>query len=480
MTRILFISAEMAPFSKTGGLGDVSGSLPKALKEIGHEVNTVSPYYHFIPQPMEQMPHEYHVHVSRQRKDGAFLRNREDGVERYFVVNPGYFDREGIYGDRHGEFGDNDERFAYLCEAALLLCKVEGWKPDIIHINDWHTGILAPILRLKYAGDSFFQNTKVVFTIHNLAYHGYFSPGCVQKFDLPSEVMRFDGMEFQGMASFLKAGLQYSDFITTVSPTYAEEIQTREYGFGMEEILRHLNYKLLGILNGIDSNEWNPAVDPHISGFNFNGEALGNKHRYKEYFLSQMGLPYWSHVPLVGMVSRFTPQKGIGLIQESLEEILHMGCQAVILGSGDSGFVDYLHQLQERYSRQLRVFATFSNSLSHQIEAASDYFLMPSRYEPCGLNQMYSLRYGTIPIVHHTGGLADTVLDCDTYPEHGNGYSFYNFNRESFLDAVKRALGLYQYPENKEIIQRRGMFTDYSWSRSAKDYASLYDYLKGE
>lgn len=479
MARILFVSAEMAPFSKTGGLGDVSGSLPKALREAGHDVKTVSPYYHFITQGMEQLQYQYHVHISARRNDGWFLINQEDGVNRYFVVQPHFYDRDGIYGDRYGEFGDNDERFTFLCEAALLLCKIEGWAPDIIHVNDWHTGIMGPILKLKYAGDPFFANSKMVYTIHNMAYHGYFKPSCYRKFDLPPEVMRFDGMEFNGMASFMKAGLQYSDFITTVSPTYAREIQTEEYGFGMQGVVQHFSYKLAGILNGIDPHEWNPEIDPHIKGFNYNGDSLGEKHRFKEYFLNQLGMPYFAEVPLIGMVSRFTAQKGISLIQDSLEEILHMGCQAVILGSGDQTFIDHLRYLQNQYPRQLRIYATFSNELSHQIEAASDYFLMPSRFEPCGLNQMYSLRYGTIPIVFHTGGLADTVIDCDHNPEQGNGYSFYEYTRGAFIHAVQRALGLYSYPENKEMIQKRGMYTDFSWSRSARDYTSLYHYLMG-
>ena len=477
MAKILFLSSEMAPFCKTGGLADVGSSLPKALGQIGHEVKAVVPYYHFIPQAMESPNHPFHIHISGVPREGFFMRNINDGIERYFVHHPHYYDREGIYGDRHGEFGDNDERFAYFSEAALLLCKLQNWAPDVVHINDWQTGILAPILKLKYGNDPFFSKTRIIFTIHNLAYQGFFPASCYEKFALPDEVMAHTGMEFHGSASFLKAGLQFSDFITTVSPTYAREIQTREFGFGMDPVIRAQSHRVMGILNAIDPDEWNPETDTHLGKFQFNGDSLDKKHAFKEALLSELQMPYWPHVPLLGMVSRFVAQKGIQLIQDVMEDVLHMGTQAVFLGSGDSSFVSYLRDLQSRYPQQIRVFSTFSNQLSHQIEAASDYFLMPSRYEPCGLNQMYSLRYGSIPIVFNTGGLADTVFDCDHSGESGNGYCFYDYNRDSFLDAIRRAIGLYKFPEMKEHIQRRGMSTDFSWSRSAKDYENLYHFL---
>lgn len=476
MANVLFLSSEMVPYCKTGGLADVSGALPKALQDRGHDVKTVIPFYHFITQEMKLHSH-FHIHVSGYKREGSLLHNSDDGVNRYFVYHPHYYDRDGIYGDSHGDFGDNDERYAYFCEAALLLCKIDNWKPDVIHINDWQTGILAPILRLKYMGDPFFANTKLVFTIHNLAFQGFFSGSCYQKFDLPPEVMRFDGMEFHNNASYLKAGIQYSDFVTTVSPTYAREIQTREFGFGMEEILQAKSHSLVGILNGIDPQEWNPSIDPHLGGYQYDHDSLHRKHELKAAFLQSIGLEYWPHVPLIGMVSRFAAQKGISLIESVMERVLQMGTQAVFLGSGDTGFVNSLKYFQEKYPRQLRVFPTFSNELAHQIEGASDYFLMPSRYEPCGLNQMYSLRYGTLPIVFHTGGLADTVFDCDSHPHQGNGYSFYEYNEGAFLDAISRALGLYKFPEMKEHVQRRGMMTDFSWNKSAQDYENLFHFL---
>ncbi|PCJ17570.1 MAG: glycogen synthase GlgA [Candidatus Cloacimonadota bacterium] len=477
MAKVLYLASEMVPYCKTGGLADVAGAFPKALKNMGHDVKTVLPYYHFIKEEMK--PYEkFHIHISSQAVDGMFLRNNSnDGVDRYFVYNPYYYDRNGIYGDDHGDFGDNDERFTYFCEAALLLCKIQNWQPDIVHLNDWQTGILASILKLKYADDPFFKNTKIVFTIHNLAYQGYVASDAYKKFDLPPSIMNFDGMEINGAASLLKAGLQYSDFITTVSPTYAKEIQTTEFGCGMEDVLRANNYRLAGILNGVDDDEWNPLTDQFLGEYQFGPENLEIKESLKRKFLSELGLPYWSHVPLIGMVCRFTPQKGIQLIEAALEEILHQGTQVVILGSGDSNFASFLKNLEQKYPKQLKTFVTFSNELSHQIEAASDYFLMPSRYEPCGLNQMYSLKYGTIPIVYNTGGLADTVFDCDKHPDRGNGYVFYEYNRGSFMDAVKRALGLYQYKDIFKIVRQRGMTTDFSWYKSAETYGKLYDYL---
>lgn len=479
MAKILFLSSEMVPFCKTGGLADVSGALPAALKSRGHDVKTVVPFYHMIGQEMEFYSH-FHVHIGGYPRYGSLLLNRDDGVDRYFVYNPDYYDREGIYGDRYGDFGDNDERYAYFCEAALLLCKIQNWVPDIIQINDWQCGILAPIVRLKYRTDPFFANTKLVFTIHNLAFQGFFDSNVYRKFNLPDEVMRFDGMEFHGAASFLKAGLQYSDFITTVSPTYALEIQGTEFGCGMENILQSRSNRLAGILNGIDDQEWNPATDPYLGGFNYDANSLGTKHNFKSSFLNFIGLEYWPEVPLIGMVSRFAAQKGISLVESIAEQVLNMGTQMVFLGSGDQGFINSLNYFQNKYPSQVRVFDTFSTALSHQIEAASDYFLMPSRYEPCGLNQMYSLRYGTLPIVYHTGGLADTVFDCDSFPDQGNGYSFYDYSKASFLDCIERALGLYRFPEMKEHVQRRGMLTDFSWTRSAQQYENLFHFLMSE
>jgi len=258
------------------------------------------------------------------------------------------------------------------------------------------------------------------------------------------------------------------------------EIQGSEYGCGMEKILQSRANRLAGILNGIDVDEWNPSSDPYLDGFNYDINSLGTKHLFKNHFLNAIGLEYWPEVPLIGMVSRFAAQKGISLVESVAEDVLNMGTQMVFLGSGDQGFINSLNYFQGKYPNQVRVFDTFSTALSHQIEAASDYFLMPSRYEPCGLNQMYSLRYGTLPIVYHTGGLADTVLDCDSFPDKGNGYSFYDYNRGSFLNAIDRAIGLYRFPELKEMVQRRGMTTDFSWTRSAQDYENLFHYLMGE
>jgi starch synthase len=476
MANILFLSSEMVPFCKTGGLADVAGSLPIALAREGHDVKSVLPYYGIIQHGADQHSH-FHVHVKGMKVDGRFFVNRERGVPCYLVDQPHYFDRNGIYGDQFGDFGDNDERYAYFCEAALLLCKIEQWKPDIIHINDWQTGILAPILRLKYGSDPFFAGTKILFTIHNLAYQGCFDGGCYQKFDLPDEVMRFDGMEFFGSASFLKAGLQYSDVITAVSPTYAREIQTPEFGFGMDEVIRGRADRLVGVLNGVDTDDWNPQTDPYLNGLNYSMMNLYRKEEFKRNFLNAVGLPYWEHVPLFGMVTRFTAQKGTSLLEEAAEEMLQMGCQMVLLGTGDAGFEHSLRYFEEKYPKQVRAFITFDVGLSHQIQAASDFFMMPSRFEPCGLTQMYSLRYGTLPIVYHTGGLADTVWDCDVHPETGNGYVFYEYNRGSFLKTVRRALGLFHDRGVLDIVRKRGMSLDFSWSKAAKSYGMIYDYL---
>jgi starch synthase len=316
-----------------------------------------------------------------------------------------------------------------------------------------------------------------VFTIHNLAYQGWFGSRVYQKFGLPDSVMRFDGMEMHGSASYLKAGLQYSDFITTVSPTYAWEIQGSEYGCGMENVLQARSNRIYGILNGIDMDEWNPETDPHLGGYNYSADDMGNKEVLKQKFLESLGLPFWKHIPLFGIVARFAAQKGIRLLESTFEEILAKGTQIVVLGSGEEQFANSLKYFESKYPRQVRAFIKYDNTLAHQIEAASDYFLMPSRYEPCGLNQMYSLRYGTIPVVFSTGGLADTVYDCDENPDSGNGYVFHEYNRGAFLNAVDRALGLYHYPEIRYVVQQRGMRTDFSWEKSAQVYQQLYTAL---
>jgi len=477
MAKVLFIASEMVPYCKSGGLADVAGAFPDALARVGEEVRTVLPFYSFAKAENLEKGADFHIHISGWKVDGTLVYHHVNGVKRYLVHQPHYYHRDGIYGDSHGDFGDNDERFAYLCEAALLMCKIENWKPDIIHINDWQTGILGPILRLKYAQDPFFYGTKIVFTIHNLAYQGWFGPTIHRKFDLSDSVMHFDGMEMHGSSSYLKAGLQYSDFITTVSPTYAWEIQGSEYGCGMENVLQARSNRIFGILNGIDMDEWNPATDPHLGGYNYSADEMGNKETLKQKFLESLGLPFWKHVPLMGIVARFAAQKGIRLLESAFEEILAKGTQIVVLGSGEQQFANSLKYFESKYPRQVRAFIKYDNTLAHLIEAASDYFLMPSRYEPCGLNQMYSLRYGTIPIVFSTGGLADTVFDCDEHPDSGNGYVFHQYSREAFLNAVDRALGLYNYPEVRYVVQQRGMRTDFSWEKSAHVYQQLYSAL---
>lgn len=469
----------MVPYCKSGGLADVAGAFPSALARQGVEVRTVLPWYESLFDAPKASPrHGFHIHISGWPVEGQLYEERDaSGVGRWLVKQSHYYNRHGIYGDQYGDFGDNDERFAYLCEAALLMCKLEGWQPDVIHANDWQAGIIGPLLKVKYGQDPFFAGTSLVYTIHNLAYQGWFKADCYRKFHLPDSVMRFDGMEMHGSATYMKAGLQYADFITTVSPTYAREILTDEFGAGMESVLRARANRLAGVLNGVDLEEWNPATDEHLGGHNFSLDDLGGKERLKKAFLNSVGLEFWPHVPMIGMVARFAAQKGISLVESVFEETLGYGVQIVVLGSGDPGFSKSLKYFESRYPRQVRAFIKYDNALAHQIEGASDYFWMPSRYEPCGLNQMYSLRYGTIPIVYHTGGLADTVYDCDTYPEHGNGYSFYEYSREGFLDATRRALGLYNYPEVRYAVQRRGMSQDFSWDRSAHTYLQLYDAL---
>ncbi len=396
-------------------------------------------------------------------------------VEVYFVDCPHYFHRGSTYTSDH----DEDERYIFFQHAVFRIMQRYHWSPDIIHCNDWQTSLMPPLVKLVYDWDDLFKNTATMLSIHNIAYQGRFSPLSVLKAGLPDSHFYPTGpFELFGSFSFMKAGIAFADALSTVSPTYAHEIQTPEFGEGLDGILRSRHQDLWGILNGIDGDDWNPETDPYISS-TYDTDSLEKKLENKKAILQEMGLPYRENVPLIGVVSRLTDQKGFQLLQPILSDLLqHHDVQFAVLGSGDRYYEDFFNWAHATWPDKLGVFIGYNNGLSHRIEAGSDMFLMPSAFEPCGLNQMYSLKYGTVPIVHKIGGLADTVHDFHEYHGQGNGFSFYEFAPHVLRDTIHRAIGVYHDKDTWQTIMKRGMTQDFSWESSAKEYLSLYEHAR--
>ena len=473
--KILFVSAEMSPFAKTGGLADVAGSLPKALAEMGHDIRVVMPKYRLIKGNFEyaadfpvQVGDWVETCVVRKTEVPYKLNGRKKGLPVYFTDSYIYFDREGIYGHY-----DDAARFIFFCKAVLDMLPRIGFKPDIIHCNDWHTGPLCLLLKEHYAHDEFYNSISTVYTIHNLEYQGNFPSHAVNLLNSGFKVFTSEKAEFYGMFSFMKAGLVYSDIISTVSKVYAREIQTQQYGERMEGLLSKRSEDLYGILNGISYEEFNPETDRSITK-NFGTENFRDKKENKPALQKEMGLPLVD-VPVIALVSRLSGQKGLNLIIEKIDEILRKDLQFVLLGTGDDNYQDQFRKIASQYPGKIAIHIGFNAHLAQQIYAGSDMFLMPSRFEPCGLGQIISLRYGTIPVVRATGGLAETITDYDADREHGNGFSFYDFSSVEMLDAIERALRLYNdMPEEWEKLVVRALQTDFSWNRSAKKYEDLY------
>jgi len=469
--EILFVASEVAPWSKTGGLGDVAGALPRALAARGHAVSVVTPRYGSI----DPVAHGF------VRRDGA-LRVRGEATTvwvgegrpaLYLVEHEHYFgSRKGLYADGEHDHPDNAERFAYLSRAALALPGAMGLHPRIVHLNDWQTGLCPYLLRHEHGQDPALSGARTVFTIHNLAYQGVHPKAVLPFLGLPWDVFRHEAMEFHGLVSFLKAGLSFADALTTVSPTYAREILTPEGGAGLDAVLRHRRADLHGILNGIDLDEWNPARDPHLPA-HYSATDLSGKGACKAALQRELGLPVRPDVPLLGMVSRLADQKGIDLVVASLAELLSREVQVAILGSGSRAHEEALGVAAAGHPARLAVRIGFHEGLAHRIEAGADLFLMPSRFEPCGLNQMYSLRYGTVPVVRAVGGLDDTVEDFDGWSR-GTGFKFREYGPQAMMLAVRRALETFRDRRAWSGLVERGMAQDFSWDRSARGYEALY------
>jgi starch synthase len=472
---IVMASSEAVPFAKTGGLADVAGTLPQALGKLGHDVRLIIPYYGCIKKARLPVA-DTGVNVSVTMSDRAesariFQSSLKEGNVVYLVEKDDYYDRPELYGAADGDYPDNAERFCFFSKAVLAITKRMGLKPDVIHCHDWQTGLVGPLFALFEREG--FKDAATVFTIHNIAYQGLFWHYDMRLTGLPWSEFTPEGIEFYGKINLLKAGIVYADAVTTVSRRYSREIQTKEFGCGLEGVLAKRRTALYGILNGVDYTQWNPETDPYIAK-NYSRHNLEGKQRCKEDLLACYGLTTGSNVPLIGMVGRMADQKGYDLIAKALKPLMEMGAGLVILGKGEEKYHRLLGRLAVANKDRMGVKIAFDNALAHKIEAGADFFLMPSRYEPCGLNQIYSLRYGTTPIVRATGGLDDTVNSYDANALEGNGFKFDRYSTEALLEKVREALAVYERQPHWRKIRENAMACDFSWANSAREYERMY------
>ncbi len=483
--RIAFVTSEAVPYAKTGGLADVSGILPGEIRKLGHDCRMFMPFYGSIDRArfkIESVNANIGGLVGKNKIPCRLYSQDDLGRERhtYFIENEKYFNREALYVDpkTNKDFVDNDERFLLFAGAVLDALKKLDWRPDVIHANDWQAALVVTLLKTLHKDDDFFGSIKTVLTIHNLAYQGIFPAETFPKLNLPYELFAPGGpVEYWEKVNYLKSAIMFADKITTVSPTYAREIQSsNEYGMGLEGVLKSRSDDLVGILNGVDYEIWSPKRDPLIP-YNYFIANLSNKKRNKLELLRQAGLPMRSEQPLLGMISRLDSQKGFDILSEILDDILKMDVQFVLLGTGAQEYHEFFQKLEKEYPDKLKAFLKFDNALAHLIEAGADIFVMPSRYEPCGLNQMYSMKYGTVPVVRRTGGLADTVENFDERQKTGTGFVFDKYTAESFKTSLVRAITLFGKRRLWYKVVKQGMNRDFSWERSAERYIRLYQSL---
>jgi starch synthase len=472
--RILLVASEAWPFAKTGGLADVVGALPRALVRLGHDVDVVMPRYRGIGG---ERIGRITVALGGQVADSDVYAVVADGVRTVFIDHAAYYDREYLYGTAGRDYADNPERFAFLCQAALNWAVSTGQRYDVVHAHDWQAGLIPVLLAQMFRTHASLNRLPSVFTIHNLAYQGVFDASWLPRLGLGWDLMRIDALEYWGRISLLKAGVVFSRLMTTVSPQYAKEIQTPDFGFGFDGILRQRSADLSGILNGIDYDQWDPARDANLP-VPFGASNLEGKAAAKRRVLEAYGLPQTDQVlarPLVGMISRMVDQKGFDLLADLSDELPRMGATFVLIGSGERRYEDLWLGLAARYPDVVGAQIGFDEGMSHLIEGGADLFLMPSRFEPCGLNQMYSLRYGTVPVVRATGGLFDTVQNFDPQTGAGNGFSFVDYTAQALHGTLTWALRVFQDRDVWRRIQIAGMQQDHSWDASARDYVKVYE-----
>src|SRR3984957_12568037 len=474
--HIAFAASECVPFSKTGGLADVVGALPRALSALGHQVSVYVPRYRQtkLADPQTVVRSITVPFDDKYRFCSVVTAGASAGVRFYFVDYPPYFDRDALYGTVAGDYPDNAERFALFSRAVLEASKILG-VPHVFHCHDWQSALIPVMLRTLYAEDPAFREAATVFTIHNMGYQGLFPPDTLPLLTLPWELLTISMMEFFGQVNFLKGALVLSDFVTTVSKKYSQEIQTTEYGFGLEGVLRSRSATVTGILNGVDYDDWSPQNDKFISA-KFSPQDLSGKLQCKKDLLASFGVTNPDvRVPIIGIVSRFAAQKGFDLISQIMDRLAREEMILVVLGSGDKTYEEMFLRLSKQFPHKIAVKVAYDNAIAHQIEAGSDMFLMPSRYEPCGLNQIYSLKDGTVPVGRATGGLDDTVESFDVEHGTGTGFKFTEYTGTAFLYAVRQALQHYADERIWKRIQLNGMVKDFSWKTPAAEYAKVYE-----
>ena len=478
--KILFLSSEGLPYSKTGGLADVVQALPKALAEMGHEVAVLLPRYRGNKIASTLVSSVTITMGDALRFPSIAEGAAVAGVRYFFVVDRGFYDREQLYGEKGIDYPDNAERFTEFSRTAIEFVK-RVWLPDVIHCHDWQTALVPLLMRTQYADDPVTRNLPVVLTIHNLAYQGMFPRAVLKTTGLPESLFTVDKLEFYGLVNFLKGGILFADYLSTVSRRYALEIQTPEYGSALDGVIRERSGRLIGILNGVDYSAWSPETDTfiveHYSAQDLQGKKVCKKDLL-QYFKLPTDKPEHLERPLIGIVSRFADQKGFDLIAQVSAELMQENLSLVVLGTGQAEYERLFRGLAEKYPARVGLKIGYDNALAHKIEAGADIFLMPSRYEPSGLNQMYSLRDGTVPVVRATGGLDDTIQEFDPKTNQGTGFKFVNYDGPSLLQAVREALRVFREPKVWQQLQKNGMAKDFSWKASAAAYVTLYEAAK--
>lgn len=475
--RILLASSEAVPFAKTGGLADVAGALPKALQSVGVDVRLIMPKYKGVEEkgfPVSFGSYRISCPVSQRLVDAEIAETEYNGVKVYLVDKDEYYYRDNLYSTQDGDYIDNAERFVFFSKSIIEAVRATGFVPDVLHCNDWQTALVPVFLKTAYKHDPVLSKIATLFTIHNLGYQGLFWHLDWHLLNLGWEYFTPSALEFYGKINFLKGGIVFSDIINTVSKRYSEEIQTPEYGAGLDGILRTRKEDLYGIVNGIDYDDWDPAKDRLLPA-NYNADNPAKKAACKQALQAAFGLPQDPAVPLIASISRLADQKGFDLLAEGFERLLALGVHYVLLGTGERKYHDLFAALARKYSTGFSCKIAYDNTLAHLIEAGSDMFLMPSRYEPCGLNQLYSLKYGSVPVVRAVGGLDDTIEDDPANPAGRTGFKFSDYTTDAMLAAVERALRAYRNADEWRAIMKRCMDQDFSWEKSAQEYKRLYE-----
>jgi starch synthase len=474
--RVIIVSPEAVPFAKTGGLADVAGSLPKALKRLGCDVTLAMPLYRQVVEggfDIEATDVEITINIGLHKIKVPLFVGSVDGITVYFVKQDEYFDRRYLYGTPDGDYFDNLERFTLFSRGLLGILSKLRIHYDIIHCNDWQTGLIPAYLRSIFKSDKTFKKTASIFTIHNIAYQGVFPATSFDITGLPKDMFKVEGLEYWNKINLLKSGIVFSDLITTVSERYSKEIQTEEFGYGLEGILQKRRACLYGVLNGVDYEQWNPEKDKFIAA-RYTREDLSGKKICKKGLIAEFGLRLSIEKPIIAVISRLADQKGFDILSRGIDRIMKMDVGMVVLGTGERRYHQIFNDLARKYPGKLGVKIAYDNALAHKIEAGADIFLMPSKYEPCGLNQIYSLRYGTVPVVRATGGLDDTISGYDNRSGEGDGFKFSEYSPSAMIKKIKEAITLFKDKDAWGRVMRNGMSEDFSWKKSAERYIALY------